>query len=88
MRSVSAEHRPFLWTSLDDSVTGEVEMEGSSGKVSGVVLPRLVVKAALIREVGIRSDGEVNSSNNTDVLIETPRLVLRTFGCLLDDEEY
>ena len=82
-----AEHCPFLWTSSHDSVTGEVELEGLSGEVSGVVLPRLVVEAALIREVGIRSDGEGNSSNNTGVLMETPRLVLRTFGCLLVREE-
>ena len=31
------------------------------------VTPRLVVEAALIREVGFRSDGKENSSNNTDV---------------------
>ena len=77
-----------MWTSSHDSVTGEVELEGLSGEVSGVVLPRLVVEAALIREGGIRLGGEENSSNNTDVWMETPRLVLRTFGCLLDDEEY
>ena len=27
-----------------------------------------------------------NSSNESDVLMETPRLVLQSFGCLLDDE--
>ena len=26
-------------------------------------------------------------SNKSDVLMETPRLVLQSFGCLLDDEE-
>jgi hypothetical protein len=49
---------------------------------------RLVVKAALIQEVGLilKGKGE-NSSNKTDVLMETPRLVLRSFGCLLVREE-
>ena len=50
--------------------------------------PRLVVEAALIREVGLLVEGEGgNSSNNTGVLMETLRLVLRTFGCLLVREE-
>ena len=77
-----------MWTSSDDSVTGEVELEGLSGEVSGVRrAPRLVLEAALIQEVGIRSDSEENLSNNTGVLMETPRLVLRTFRCLLVREE-
>ena len=78
-----------MWTSSDDSVTNGVGWKGSSGEVSGVRrTPRLVVEAALIREVGLLVGGkEGNSSNNTGVLMETPRLVLRLFGCLLDDEE-
>ena len=64
-------------------------MRGSSGKVSGVRrTPRLVFEAELIQEVGLLVEGEGgNSSNTSDVLMETPRLVLRMFGCLLDDDE-
>ena len=78
-----------MWTSLDDSVTGGLWLKGSYGEVSGVRrTQRLVVEAALIREVGWLVEGEGgNLSNKSDVLMETPRLVLRTFGCLLDDEE-
>ena len=78
-----------MWTSSDDSVTGGFWSKGSSGEVSGVRrTPRLVVEAALIREVGLLVKGKGgNSSNKSDVLMETPRLVLRSFGCLLDDEE-
>ena len=50
--------------------------------------PRLVVEAALMREVGLLVEGEGgNSSNNTDVFLQTPRLVLQSFGCLLVREE-
>ena len=77
-----------MWTSSDDSVTGGFWSKGLSGEVSGVHrTPRLVVEAALIREVGLLVEGKGgNSSNKSDVLMETPRLVLRSFGCLLDDE--
>ena len=45
--------------SSDDSVTGGVGLKGSSGEVSGVRrAPRLVVEAALIREVGLLVKGE------------------------------
>ena len=38
--------------------------------------------------MGLLAEGEGgNSSNEYDVLMETPRLVLRSFRCLLDDEE-
>ena len=49
--------------------------------------PRLVVKAALKREVGICADGVENSSNKSDVLMKTPRLVLQLFGWFLVIEE-
>ena len=57
--------------------TSEIELKGSSGEVSGVrKIPRLVVEAALIREVGLLVEGEGgNSSNKSDILMETPRLV-------------
>ena len=63
----------------DDSVTDGVGWKGSSGEGSDVHgTPRLVIEAALIREVGLLVEGEEgNLSNNTDVLMETPRLVLR-----------
>ena len=78
-----------MWKSSDDSVTGGVGLKCSSGEVSGVRrTPRLVVEAALVREVGLLVEGERgNSSNNTDVFLQTPRLVLRSFGCLLVREE-
>ena len=70
------------------SFTNDGELKGSSIEGSDVRrTPRLVVGAALIREVGIRSDGEENSSNKSDVLLETPRLVLRSFGWFLVLEE-
>ena len=57
--SVWAEHCPFLGTRSDDSVTGGVGLKGSSGEVSGVRrTPRLVVEAALVREVGLLVEGE------------------------------
>ena len=70
------------------SFTDDGELKGLSGEVSGVrKIPRLVVDAAVIREVGLLVEGKRgNSSNKSDVLMETPRLVLRLFGCLLDDE--
>ena len=70
------------------SVTNDGRLKGSSMEGSDVRgTPRLVVGAALILEVGLLVEGKGGSSSNkSDVLMETPRLVLRSFGCLLDDE--
>ena len=53
-------------------------MKGLSGEVSGFRrTPRLVVEAELVQEVGLLVEGEGgNSSNKSDVLMETLRLVL------------
>ena len=60
-------------------------MEGSSGELSDVVLPRLVLEAALIREVGVRADGEGGNSSSGSG--GEPRLVVLLFLCLLVLEE-
>ena len=72
------------------SVTNDGELKGSSIEGSDVRrTPRLVVGAALIQEMGLLVEHKGgNSSNKSDVLMETPRLVLQSFGCLLDDEEF
>ena len=76
------ENCSFWGTSLGDSVTRGDGSKGLSGEVSDVRrIPRLVVEAALIREVGLLVKGKGgNLSNKSDVLMETPRLVLRLFG--------
>ena len=60
------------------SVTNVGELKGSSIEGSDVRrTPRLVVGAALIQEVGLLVEGVGgNSSNKSDVLMETLRLVL------------
>ena len=60
------------------SFTDDGELKGLSIEGSDVRrTPRLVVGAALIRDVGFLIEGEGgNSSNKSDVLMETPRLVL------------
>ena len=70
------------------SFTDDDELKGFSIEGSDVrMTPSLAVGAALIREVGIRLDGKENSSNKSDVLLETPRLVLRSFKWFLVLEE-
>ena len=80
------EHRPFLWTSSDNSVTGGFWSKGLSGAVAGVRrTPRLVVKATLIREVRVCADGEEGNSSSGSG--GEPRLVVLLFLCLLVLEE-
>ena len=68
----------FWGTSSDDSVTGGVGSKGLSGKVSGVRrTPRLVVEAALIREVGLLAEGE--GGNSSSGSSGEPRLVVLLF---------
>ena len=61
------------------SFTDDGELNGSS--IQGCHVrrtQRLVVGAALIREVGLLDEGEGgNLSNKSDVLMETPMLVLQ-----------
>ena len=71
------------------SFTDDGELKGSSIEGSDVRrTPRLVVGAVIIREVGfLVEDKRENSRIKSDVLKETPRLVLRSFGWFLVLEE-
>ena len=78
----------FFGTSSVDSVTGGAGSKGSSSEGSDVRrTPRPVVGAVVIQEVGflVEDEGE-NSRSESDVLKETPRLVVRSFLFLILEE--
>ena len=79
----------LFWTIRSMSVTIDGELKGLSIKGSDVRrTPRLFVGAVVIREVGflVEDEGE-KSRSESDVLKETPRLVLRSFRWFLVLEE-
>ena len=71
------------------SVTDDGELKGLSIEGSDVRrTPRLAVGAALIREVGVRADGQGGiSSSGSGGRRGTPRLVVLLFGWFLLLEE-
>ena len=71
----------FFGTSPVDAVTGDEGLTGSSSDVSGVRrTQRLVAWAALIREVGVRAEGEGgNLSSGSGGRRGTPRLFVWLF---------
>ena len=65
-------------------VTGDGELLGLSGKLSGIQrTPRLVPWVALMQEVGACAEGKVETSNSAGDLIMAPRFVAWILGFLV-----